>query len=158
METLFGSPGHVNAWQECARAVLVFAYGLVLVRLAGRRVFSKWAAVDIIVSIIVGSNLSRTLTGSAPLWGTLAATTALMLLHWLLTHAAVRLPWLSRLVEGEAVPLGHGAGTIDAERLQRHNISAADVAEALRAAGLTELSQARGLVLEPSGKISVLKR
>lgn len=60
---LFGSLGHVSWLQECARAAVIFAYGLVLVRVAGRRVFGKWAALDIIVSVIVGSNLSRALTG-----------------------------------------------------------------------------------------------
>src|SRR3954471_6266155 len=105
LDSVFGSDGHLTWWQECARAVLIFGYGLALVRLAGRRVFGKWAALDIIVSIIVGSNLSRALTGSAPLLGTLAATTLLMVLHWLLAHAAARSPRLSRLVEGPAIEL-----------------------------------------------------
>lgn len=50
--------------QDCARAVLVFICGLVLVRIAGRRVFGQWSALEIVVSIIIGSNLSRALTGS----------------------------------------------------------------------------------------------
>ena len=53
---------------------------------------------------MVGSNLSRALTGNAHLWGTLAATTLLMALHWLLSHAAARSPWLSHLVEGRSIP------------------------------------------------------
>jgi uncharacterized membrane protein YcaP (DUF421 family) len=85
---IFGSGPPLSAAQECARAALVFAYGLLLVRVAGRRVFGKWSALDIIVSIVVGSNLSRALTGDAPLWGTLAATTLLMALHWVLAHAS----------------------------------------------------------------------
>jgi uncharacterized membrane protein YcaP (DUF421 family) len=38
---------------------------LAIVRFVGRRVFGEWAALDIIVSIVVGSNLSRALTGSS---------------------------------------------------------------------------------------------
>ena len=64
---IFGVDAHLSWAQECARAVLVFAYGLLLVRVAGRRIFGKWSALDIIVSIVVGSNLSRALTGSAEL-------------------------------------------------------------------------------------------
>jgi len=60
---VFGG-GPLSALQECVRTVLVFAYGLLLVRLAGRRIFGKWSALDIIVSIMVGSNLSRALTRS----------------------------------------------------------------------------------------------
>ena len=105
---IFGETNYLGVWQECARAALVFAYGLALVRIAGRRVFGKWSALDIIVSIIVGSNLSRAITGSAPLLGTLVATTALMALHWVLAMSAARWPALSHLVEGCAVSLGQG--------------------------------------------------
>lgn len=157
LEALFGTHGPITVAQECARAALIFVYGLVLVRTAGRRVFSKWSAVDIIVSIMVGSNLSRALTGSAPLWGTLAATTLLMVLHWIVARLAAVSPTVSRWVEGSAVPLGRD-GEADAQRMRQHNVSAADLAEALRAAGLDELSGARLLVLEPSGKITVLKQ
>jgi hypothetical protein len=78
MNTLFGETGNVTALQECARAILILAYGLAILRLAGRRIFGRWSALDIIVSIIVGSNLSRALTGNAPLLGTIAATTVLI--------------------------------------------------------------------------------
>ena len=78
---IFGSTHAVAWWQECTRTVVVFCYGLAVVRLAGRRVFGKWSALDFIVSIIVGSSLSRAITGSAALGGTLASTTLIMLLH-----------------------------------------------------------------------------
>lgn len=156
LDDLFGPTGDVTWAQECARAVVVFVYGLALVRLAGRRVFGKWAALDIIVSIVIGSNLSRALTGSAPLWGTLAATTLLMVLHWLLAHAAARWTSVSRVLEGRSVQLAEG-GVVESTKLKSHAVSEADLNEALRAAGLEDAAQARRLVLEPSGKISVLK-
>ena len=65
---IFGSTHAVTWWQECTRTVMVFCYGLAVVA-AGRRVFGKWAALDFIVSTIVGSSLSRAITGSAPLGG-----------------------------------------------------------------------------------------
>jgi uncharacterized membrane protein YcaP (DUF421 family) len=126
------------------------------VRLAGRRVFGKWAALDIIVSIVIGSNLSRALTGSAHLWGTLAATTLLMALHWILSHAAARSPWLSHLLEGRSIHLGRD-GQMDERALARYAVSEADIQEALRSAGLEGTVGTRRIVLEPSGKISVLK-
>ncbi len=157
LNDLFGpAGGQITLAQECARAVLVFVYGLVLVRVAGRRVFGKWAALDIIVSIILGSNLSRCLTGSAPLWGTLAASALLMVLHWVLALAAARSASLSRILEGRPVQLGQG-GLLDEAGLARHAVSEADIKEALRGVGLEHHSGARLIVLEPSGKISILK-
>jgi uncharacterized membrane protein YcaP (DUF421 family) len=157
LSDVFGpTGGQVTAAQECARTVLVFFYGLALVRFTGRRAFGKWSALDIIVSIMLGSNLSRTLTGSAPLWSTLAASALLMALHWLLSQAAARSATLSRVVEGQPVRLGE-AGRIDPKTLARHSVSEADINESLRSVGLEHPSGSRLILLEPSGKISVLK-
>ncbi|MBV9931648.1 MAG: DUF421 domain-containing protein [Alphaproteobacteria bacterium] len=155
LDGIFGT-GHVTVGQECARAVLILFYGLLLVRFAGRRVFGRWAAIDIVVSIVVGSNLSRALTGNAPLWGTLAASTLLMLLHWMLAQSAARWPLVSRLVEGRARELGRD-GRITHRKDLRVAISDADLAEALRQAGVERAEDTRLVMLEPSGKISVLK-
>jgi uncharacterized membrane protein YcaP (DUF421 family) len=156
IDAVFGPTGHVTWGQECARAVLVFAYGLALVRIAGRRVFGKWSALDIVVSIIIGSNLSRALTGSADLVGTLLATTLLMILHWVLARVAARSARLSRLIEGGAVQIARN-GQLQATALQRQAVSEADLNEALRQSGLEDPSSARQIILEPSGKINVLK-
>lgn len=155
-ERIFGATGHMTWWQECDRAILIFFYGLALVRLAGRRVFGKWAALDIIVSIMVGSSLSRALTGGAELFGTLLATTLLMALHWILSHAAARAPWLARIVEGHRVELFRG-GSNQKASLVSHAISQADLDEALRQSGVEHVSDTRLVTLEPSGKITVVK-
>lgn len=154
-QSLFGTTGHVGGAQECARAALIFVYGLVAVRLVGRRVFGKWAALDIIVSIMIGSNLSRALTGGAALWGTLSATTLLLALHWSLAQLAARWPSLSHLIEGRAARLA-SKGRIDTRVARRWSISEADVNEALRQHGHEGLEPTTELVLEPSGSISIL--
>lgn len=152
---LFGATGHVTAGQECARAVLIFVYGWIAVRIVGRRVFGKWAALDIIVSIIIGSNLSRAITGSAPLWGTLASTALLLALHWTLAQLAARYPKLSHLIEGRAAVLAEG-GRVNSKVMHRWSISEADVKEALRQRGRHRVEDFAQLVLEPSGSISAL--
>jgi uncharacterized membrane protein YcaP (DUF421 family) len=156
LTSIFGEKGNVTVAQECARAVLILIYGLAILRVAGRRIFGKWSALDIIVSIIVGSNLSRALTGNAPLLGTIAATTVLIGLHWLLARLAAHYPALSRLVEGRSIELGRG-GEIDVPKTSRYAATEADLNEALRQAGIEEVGRTAKITLEPSGKISVLK-
>jgi uncharacterized membrane protein YcaP (DUF421 family) len=153
---LFGGEPPLAVHQECARAVLVLFYGLVLVRTAGRRAFAKWSALDIIVSIIVGSSLSRALTGSAPLVGTLVATALLMVVHWALAQAAARWPSASRLLEGRPIVLGE-AGDLDQSALRRHAISQSDLNESLRQSGVNHAGKAARITLEPSGRITILK-
>lgn len=156
IDKLFGTTGHITWEQECARCALIFIYGLVLVRISGRRVFAHWSAVDIIVAIITGSTLSRALTGNADLFGTLAATTLLMALHWALSRASARWPILSLWVEGPAVRLGEH-GKVDEGLLQRHAVTRPALEEALRRANIESTDEARLIVLESSGKISVLR-
>lgn len=153
--SVFGVTNHIEWWQELPRAVVVFVFGLLLLRLSGRRAFARWSALDIIVSIIMGSSLSRALTGSAPLGGTLLAMVLLAFLHWLLARMATRSHRFAHLVEGGAVILGK-SGTISERQLRRHNISATDFQEALRKEGVDDVARARQITLEPSGNITVL--
>lgn len=156
LDAIFGADKGISWEQECARAVLIFAYGLVLVRVAGRRVFGRWSAIDIVISIIIGSNLSRALTGAAPLWGTLAATSLLMVLHWLIAQGAARFRPISRLVEGGPIRLAE-AGQVDEASLKRYGVSAADLHEALRDNGVERVEDTRLVTLEASGTVTVLK-
>lgn len=152
---VFGVTNHLEWWQEVPRAVVIFVFGLILLRLSGRRAFARWSALDIVVSIIVGSSLSRALTGSAPLGGTLLAMSLFAFMHWLLARSASRSAWLARLIEGGAVVLGE-SGTVSERQLRRHNISATDLQEALRKEGVPDPAKTRQITLEPSGNITVL--
>ncbi|MGE4044771.1 MAG: DUF421 domain-containing protein [Acetobacteraceae bacterium] len=156
MTDLFGAVGPITWWQECARTVVVLIYGLILIRVTGRRIFGKWAALDIIVAIIVGSSLSRTITGHAPLGGTLASTTLLMVLHWVLAQLAARWPFASRILEGRPIELAH-RGEPDNTALRRQGVSQQDLEEALRVSSLSHLPDTHRVVLEPSGRITVVK-
>src|ERR1700733_12215474 len=96
--SVFGVENHLTLWQECARAVLIFVYGLILLRISGRRTFGDWSALDIIISIIIGSALARALTGSAPLPGTLAAAAVLTALHVAVGYAVALSRNLSQMI------------------------------------------------------------
>ena len=159
MNVIFGSFHDVDIVQQCLRAALIFFYGLVFLRLTGRRSFAQWSPLDFIMSVIVGSSLGRTLTGDAPLWGTLVAVAVLAALHWGVAFAVARNEWLSRWIEGGEVVLAEG-GVLDERARRRHNISHADLSEAMRQSGLDgigALSATRRITLEPNGRITVLK-
>ena len=156
---LFGVEHHVTIAQECARAVLIFCYGLLLLRLSGRRTFGHWSALDVVLSIIVGSALGRALTGNAPLVGTMAAAAVLAALHVIVTHAAAHSPRVARIVEGVAETLVTN-GRLDRAACRRHMMSQSDLAEALRREGVNGeegLENVKSMVAEPSGRISVIK-
>jgi uncharacterized membrane protein YcaP (DUF421 family) len=156
MEQIFGTADQLSLAQECARAVLIFVYGLVMLRLSGRRTFARWSALDLIISIVVGSALARTMTGSAPLMGTLAAVAVLVILHMAFSFAVARSERLSDIIEGDAITLGRG-GMINHGMRRRHYISSEDLTEALRRQGVERIEDTKAIYLEANGKISVIK-
>ena len=115
---VFGSNPPLSAAQECARAVLVFADGLLLVRLAGRRVFGKWSGARHHRLDHRRVEPQPRADGSAPLWGTLAATTLLMALHWVLAHASAPWPAVSHVLEGRPIALAE-ANRLDEAEVER---------------------------------------
>ena len=154
---VFGVQGRLTVVQECARAIVVVVWGLFLIRCAGRRVFGKWAALDIVVAIVVGSNLSRALTGNAPFIGTLIATALMIALHWLLAYLAARYALWSFLTEGRAVRLAT-RGNLQIKTLHRHGVTENDIAEALRQSAASDVGEVEAMFLEASGKIVIVKR
>ncbi|MFC3079928.1 DUF421 domain-containing protein [Phenylobacterium terrae] len=154
---IFGRSGEELTWlQMSARAVVVFAFGVALVRIASKRAFGKWDALDIIVSIMIGSNLSRALTGNAPLLPTMAASLTLILLHAALAHLAVRIRPLGPFLKGSAARLVTD-GEVDEKALRRHGIGRRDLEEALRCSGVEDLAEVRSVWIERNGSISVVK-
>jgi len=159
MEAIFGVENHLTVAQECARAVVVFSYGLLLLRLSGRRTFGNFSALDVIVSVIVGSTLARAMTGGAPFAGSLAASAVVVALHVLFARLVARSPLMSRIVEGRPVRLAE-AGHLDDAACRAAMISEADLSAAMRQhglKGLSDIAEVDTIVLEPSGRISVLK-
>ncbi len=156
VETIFGSGQGLSPGQECARAVVIFFYGYLLVRLVGRRIFARWSALDTVVAIIAGSNLSRAITGPVPLFGTMAATAVLVALHWLLAKLAIHSSLASRVLEGRAVKLG-AAGVLHEDTMKKWSVSETDLAEAMRQSGVWKVDEIEFVTLEPSGTIHVSK-
>jgi uncharacterized membrane protein YcaP (DUF421 family) len=152
---VFGATRQVAWWQELPRAVAIFVYGLLLLRLFGRRTFARWSAPDIIISVITGSCLGRALTGGAPLGGTMLAVLLLTALHWVLARACAHSNRFARLIEGRPVVIGE-AGALLKPQMLRYNVSDTDCHEALRMRGIQEIAHTRRITLEPSGNITVL--
>lgn len=142
--------------QMCWRALIVLIVGLAIVRLAGKRLFGRWGAIDILISVVIGSNLSRALTGSAPFVATLIATALLVALHSLLVGAAAVWPGLGPLLKGRPRRLIRD-GAVDREAMQRAGLGEHDLLEALRHKGVAGPEQVAEAWLERDGAISVIE-
>jgi uncharacterized membrane protein YcaP (DUF421 family) len=152
---LIGPDEGASAAQLCVRAVLLFAVGIFYIRLAGRRTFAQYSPLDIVVALIVGSNLSRLMTGKAAFFPGLAATFVVVVVHRLLAMATLRWGWLSWLVKSRPIRIIEN-GRADARAMKRANLSEEDLREAIRMEQVAEPSDVKLATLEPSGKLSVV--
>lgn len=158
LQALFGKGGDtITWWQMTVRGLICLLYGLALIRFAGHRIFGKATALDVVLSVIVGSNLSRALTGNAALLETLAATTGIVAAHWAFARIAIHWHGFSRLVKGDVVLLANH-GRCDHAAMHRHGIGDGDIEEAARNNGLDGLERVDKAYLERNGQISIIPR
>lgn len=143
-------------WQFVARAVIVYAFLLVLVRLSGKRTVGQFTPFDLLVVMLLSEAVSNGLSGGddSVLGGLILATT-LVALNTLVALVSSRNRAIARLLDGEPVLIGKDGQLIEGA-MKRHRLSHQDVEEALRAADCA-LSEMRVACLEADGKISVLK-
>ncbi len=148
----------LSLWHMVARAVFVYIVGLILVRVGKKRFISQFAAFDFILSIILGSVLSRAITGNSPFYPVLVAAFVLVALHWGLSSIAFFSGGFGEMIKGTTTLLIDD-GKIQCDKMQESNIRRRDLEEALRiemkTASLEHIKQAR---LERNGRISFIPK
>lgn len=154
---LIGPDQGADTQQLCVRAILLFIFGIICIRIAGRRTFAQYSPLDIIVALIVGSNISRMMTGKADVIPSGSATLLLVVLHRLLAIGAMRWRALAWLVKAQPVLLVKD-GEIDQHALNRANLSTDDLHEAIRLEQFDDPADLRSATLEGSGKVSVVPK
>lgn len=143
--------------QVVARSILAYAVGLMLVRVGKSRFLSGMTPIDVILGFLLGSLLSRCITGTAGLSETFIAASALVAMHWLITRLAYSSHALGNVVKGHAYQLVHD-GQIDWDAMRRAHISENDLIELMRLrAGVADVQQVKAAYKERNGEIGIIK-
>lgn len=152
-----GSP-ELNAVEMASRAALVYLATLTMVRIGERRFMGRSAAFDVILGIVLGSVVSRAITGNAPFLPTLVAGATLVLLHWVFAAVAFRSHTFGVLIKGRELGLLQD-GNLLQHNLRKCHVTERDLLESLRTDGnLDDPREVAKACLERSGKISVVRR
>lgn len=147
----------ITWWQMCIRATILFFWGIILIRLGGRRAFGRNTAFDILLAVVVGSMVSRAITATASFFPTLAATAVLIVLHRLLTRLSFHSRWVGTWIKGEERRLVRD-GTLDREAMRKSGITPRDLEEAARQQGVKSVDDIDEAFIERSGDISIIKK
>ena len=149
----------IDAWRipvVMISAVGVYLAFLVMVRVFGSRILAAWSTFDAVVIIMFGAVAGRVIIGHPPtLSAGLIGLLTLMAMEAL--FGAVRRVRSARLAitASPVVIMAHGQRVDDAMR--RQHVTGADLASALRRAGVTALDQVQCVIVEPTGALSILR-
>jgi uncharacterized membrane protein YcaP (DUF421 family) len=140
------------------RATLVFMLAIALARMGSKRFMARHSAFDLILAIMLGSVLSRAITGQSPFFPTFAAGVTLVVMHAAFAWMASRSDWFGYLIKGHAIILAKD-GKIIPGALKRNNLGENDFEEALRIHGnCISVEEVRAAYLERNGDISILHK
>jgi uncharacterized membrane protein YcaP (DUF421 family) len=144
-------------YQVAARAAVVYLAGIIIVRWGKSRLISRVTALDVLLGFILGSLLSRGITGHASISATLVSSAAIVFIHFVLTKIATKSEWFEIFLKGHDYIVVQD-GQCRPESMAHSHISEGDLQEHLRLQGVGDLAEVKEARKERSGEISVIKR
>ncbi len=145
-------------WEFIVRAVLVYGFLLLVLRLTGKRQIGQLAPFDLVLLLVLSNALQNSMNGgdNSVLAGVISATT-LISLNALIGWLTYKSKKFEGFVEGHPRILIHNGKlypeAMESERLTRHELMSA-----LRSNGCSCMEEVRSAILEPDGQISIIPR
>lgn len=139
-----------------ARALVVYLVTVAVVRMGKKRFMGRATAFDVILGVMLGSIVSRAVTGNAPFFPALAAAAALVAMHWLVSFIAMHWHAFGAAVKGHDQVIIR-EGRIDEAAMRKAHLTDRDIWEDLRDKGVSRLEQVSEARLERNGKLSLLR-
>ena len=140
------------------RAIVVFAFLLVLTRVIGKRELSSMQPFDLILLIILGDAVQQGLTqDDYSLTGAVLVVGTIAVLQVFVSWLTYRYKRLRPMIEGEPIIVLEDGNPID-RNLKRERLTVEDIAEEARKQSIAHLDQVRYAILETDGQISFIKK
>jgi uncharacterized membrane protein YcaP (DUF421 family) len=161
MNNIYALLGHgeeLTPSQMALRALFFFILTLVLIRLGGVRIFGERSSFDTIIMIVMGSVIARGVVGASPILSVIAAATAMIVLHRLLSWLSYKNNFIETLIKSKRTPI-YRNGRILSGNLERTGLSKQDLMESLRLeTKQSSLEKVKTAYLETDGRISFIMK
>lgn len=143
-------------WEFVVRAVVVYLFLLVLLRLTGKRQVGQLAPFDLVLLLVLSNAVQNAMNGGDnSITGGVILASTLVGLNSCVGWLTYRSKTLEGLIEGRPVILVHD-GKIDHLSLRKVKMTMHELEASLRAAGVAGPTEVRFAVLENTGRISVI--
>jgi uncharacterized membrane protein YcaP (DUF421 family) len=146
-------------WEEkVIRAVVVYVFVLIALRLFGRRELGQFTAFDLVVLLTLSNILQNAMIGNdTSLLGGLIGATVLLSANLGLAFAVFRSRLVQRLVTGEPRILIRD-GILQRQALAAQRLTEQDLLAAVHNQGLEDFGRVHLAISEPNGTISVIPK
>lgn len=139
-------------WQT----VLTFVFGVLALRVAGRKSLAQMTVAETVVMIAVGTILIEPLVGKN-IWKTFGAVGIIIITLYILEYMQLKWPFLEKVFTGEAVMVIE-EGKINMDNLRKLRMTIEQLEIHLRRASVTRIEEVRYATIEPNGQLGfVLK-
>jgi uncharacterized membrane protein YcaP (DUF421 family) len=141
------------------KAALVYAFFLLLVRLAGKREIGHFSAFDFVVALILGDISDNVIFGEVELAEGGVAAVVLMLVHSANSWLSYRSAWWHKLVSGTPTVIVRD-GKVQPRGLRAERMHPDELHSHLRECEIQEdeLEDVALATVEPDGRFTVIRR
>jgi uncharacterized membrane protein YcaP (DUF421 family) len=142
-------------WEFAVRALVVYGFLLLLLRVGGKRQMSQLSPLDFVLVLVVSNALQNSMNGGDnSLVGGMISAAVLVVLNLGAAWLVRRNRKAERILDGIPQVLVHN-GRLYEEALRRENIARDELEAALREAGAFDVTEVHLAMLETSGRITV---
>src|SRR5262245_9296584 len=147
----------VSVGEKVLRALLVYAFLIIALRVVGKRELGQANTLDLAVLLLVANAVQNGIIGNdVTVTGAVLGAATLFAINELVSRTSYAFPILSRLLEGEPSTLiAHGRPIQTS--LRRAGISLSELRAIARRQGFAELSEVQTAILETNGVVSMCR-
>lgn len=148
----------IPIWQLILRTIFIYVVALLLIRVGKRRFMGSYTTFDILLGFIVGSILSRAITGGIRFVDMFSVIVVLFALHWIIAVFSYYSQRFSNVVKNTARKLVVD-GEVQEDAMQKSKIGKNDLMQAIReVANVDSLDNVKAAYLERDGNITVIPK
>lgn len=144
--------------QIITRTIIVYGIALAMIRLGKRRFLGGYTAFDILMGFVIGSILSRTITGRENIYSASIVILTLLAIHYAISYMTYYFSDASKFVKNTERQLIKDGKVVE-EAMKKSKIGEKDLLQALRKKGNVESpDQVQAAYLERDGEITVIPK
>lgn len=145
-------------WEKVLRAIVVYAFLIIGLRLSGKRELAQLNPFDLVVLLTLSNTVQNAIIGNDnSISGGLIGAAALLGVNYIVVRFMFFHPRMEKIIEGHPVSLLSG-GKVKEDNLRQELISVSELRAAAHRQGFESLKDVESAVLEPGGAISFTRK